>query len=251
MQPARVLLLEDDPGVRRFVQMALAGLQVALVPCATLAQARQALSLPGPGGVQLLLMDLTLPDGCALELLHWLHQGGAPPPGALPRAVVFSGGVDAAMQRQLQALGVWRVLHKPAPVGALLACVSEALAGLVPMAAPMAAPAPVLPRPDPVTGFFGGNRALYDAYRLACLAQFPQDLGAGDEAARAGDAQALRRVAHNLKAALTLLGEAPAAQQARRTEGQAEAAALEPMRQGWQQLRALVQALLAAAPGPG
>lgn len=237
MPPPRVLLLEDDPAVRLFVQMALEPLSVELLPCATLAQARQALADPA---VRLVFTDLTLPDGSGLELLRWLQErAGAS--GVACRAVVFSGGIDPAMERQLQALQVWRVLHKPASVGSLMACVSEALAA----DAQAAPPAGDVPRSDPVAEFFGGNRALYDAYRAACLAQFPKDLGDGDQAARAGDAQALRRVAHNLKSVLTMLGEASAAQQARGTEDAAASGADESMRQGWHRLRGQVQALLA------
>lgn len=85
--------------------------------------------------------------------------------------------------------------------------------------------------------FFGGNRALYEAYRQACLARFPQDVIEGDQAVAAQDAQALRRVAHNLKSVLTMLGEAQAAQCARSNEEWAAAGDLEPMQLGWQQLR--------------
>ena len=221
-----------------FVQMALEPLAVDLLPCATLAEARQALA---DTSIRLVFTDLTLPDGSGLDLLQWL-QARAQPPGAACRTVVFSGGIDPVMERQLQALQVWRVLHKPASVGSLMACVSDALAADAQAAPPVGAS----PRHDPVAEFFGGNRPLYDAYRAACLIQFPKDLGEGDRAAQAGDAQALRRVAHNLKSVLTMLGEAVAAQQARDTEELAASGAIEAMGEGWRQLRVLVQELLAA-----
>lgn len=239
----RVLLLEDDPAVRRFVQLALDALPVDLVPCATLAEARDALSA---AAAPLVLTDLNLPDGGGLELLEWLR---ARPPGAACRTVVFSGGVDPAMQRTLEALQVWRVLHKPASVGRLVACVSDALDSLA-TAVPQGPSAAVADHVDPVTAFFGGHRGLYEAYRAACLAQFPQDLGDGDRAAGAGDAQALRRVAHNLKSVMLMLGSAQAAHQARVTEEAAAQGAQEPMRQGWLRLRAQVQGLLAGEAAP-
>lgn len=240
VQPERVLLLEDDPGVRLFVQMALEPLGVDLVQCATLAQARQAL---GACCARLVLTDLALPDGSGLELLQWLHDH-ARQPGAVCRTVVFSGGIDPAMERKLQALQVWRVLHKPASVGSLMACVSEALA----VQAQSTQSATALSPGDPVAEFFGGNRPLYDVYRAQCLAQFPKDLNAGDLAARAGDAQALRHVAHNLKSVLAMLGEAPAAQYARATEqAAAQGAYGVSLQASWQPLRAGVQALLTGA----
>ena len=240
MPLARVLLLEDDPAVRRFVQLVLETLSIDLLRCATLAEARQQLA---SAPVQLVLMDLTLPDGSGLELLDVLPVGA---PDAVCRTVVFSGGVDSALQRQLQARGVWRVLHKPASVGHLLACVTDALASL-PQVAEAVPPSPAETCVDPVDGFFGGNRSLYDAYRKTCLEQFPKDLEEGDRAADGGDAQALRRVAHNLKSVLALLGEAQAAEQARSTEEFSALGALESMRQGWQLLRSILQGLLAAA----
>lgn len=163
MPALRVLLLEDDAALRLFVEMALEPLPVQLVPCATLAQARQALA---DAAVQLVMTDLALPDGSGLELLQWLAER-ARSTGVPCRTVVFSGGIDPAMEQQLQALQVWRVLHKPASVGSLMACVSDALAADAP-------PAQVAPPADPVRTFFDGNRSMYEAYRAASLAQFPK-----------------------------------------------------------------------------
>jgi DNA-binding NtrC family response regulator len=228
----RVLLVEDDPLVRRFVQMALDPLGVSLVQCATLAEAKQALTTEV---APLVLTDLTLPDGSGLDLLGWM-QASLSLQGAACRTVVFSGGIDPATQRRLESLNVWRVLHKPASVGALMACVSETLASPSGEEPAALAVAPLVSA-DPVAEFFGGNRALYEAYRQACLARFPQDVIEGDLAVAAQDAQALRRVAHNLKSVLTMLGEAQAAQCARSNEEWAAAGDLEPMQLGWQQLR--------------
>lgn len=230
MTQPRVLLVEDDPLVRRFVQMALDPLGVNLVQCATLAEAKQVLTTEV---AQLVLMDLTLPDGSGLDLLVWM-QTSLSPQGAACRTVVFSGGVDPAKQRRLESLNVWRVLHKPASVGALMACVSEALASPSGEEPAALAVAP-LERTDPVAEFFGGNRALFEAYRQACLARFPQDVIEGDLAVQ--DARALRRVAHNLKSVLMMLGEAQAAQCARSTEEWAAGGDLESMQLEWQQLR--------------
>ena len=175
MTQPRVLLVEDDPSVRRFVQMALDPLGVNLVPCATLAEAKQALTTEV---APLVLTDLTLPDG------------------------------------------------------ALMACVSETLVSLD-LGAQADSAVVTVAQHNPVAEFFGGNRALYEAYRQACLARFPQDVMEGDLAVAAQDAQALRRVAHNLKSVLTMLGEAPAAQCARSTEEWAAGGDSDLMQQGW------------------
>lgn len=233
MTARRVLLVEDDPHVQRFVRMALEPLEIDLVPCATLAQARQALDA---AFAPVVLTDLTLPDGSGLELLAWMQtQPGLAP--AQCRTLVFSGGIDPATQRQLEVLQVWRLLHKPGSVGALMAAVSEALDSVAATAAEGGAP---VQRPDPVAEFFAGNAALYSAYRQTCLARFPDDVAAGDQAAAAADCAALRRVAHNLKSVLTLLGEAEAARLARTAEEQASAGAAQAAVQTWQRLRACV-----------
>jgi DNA-binding response OmpR family regulator len=239
----RILLLEDDPALRLFVQLVLKPLSVDVVACSTLAEARQALE---DDSVQLVFTDLTLPDGSGLDLLQWL-QARTQPSDTTYRAVVFSGGVNVEMDPKLKALQVWRVLHKPASVGSLMACVADALASLV-TAVSTAAPAIEGLWSDPEAEFFGGNRALYDAYRAASLAQFPHDLDDADLAARTGDAQTLRRVAHNVKSVLTMLGDISAAQQARVVE---EAAARgddsETLYAAWRLLRSQMQDHMAKA----
>lgn len=239
----RVLLLEDDPAVRRFVALALEPLPLQLLPCGTLAEARALLEHTP---VQLVLMDLMLPDGSGQELLPSLHT----PDNAACRIVVFSGGVDdAALRRQLQSQGAWRVLAKPVGVGLLFDTVREALQGTL-QADPLAADLPTAPAPeaqpqDPVMAFFGGDHGLYQAYLASCLAQFGNDLAQGDAAARAHDAPALQRVAHSLKSVLTMLGQPHAAQEAREIEAHAAAGATEAMRNGWQRLRQQLRAFMA------
>ena len=231
----RVLLVEDDLNVQRFVRMALDPLDIDFVPCGTLAQARQALEA-APAAV--VLTDLTLPDGSGLDLLAWMQARPDGAQGAC-RTVVFSGGIDAATQRQLDTLQVWRVLHKPGSVGALMACVADALDSVAAAPAEAHAEAGAEPAhsPDPVVEFFAGNTALYNAYRQTCLARLPEDLAAGDRAAALADCAALRHVAHNLKSVLTLLGEAEAAQRARATEEQAAAGASAAAVLAWRRLR--------------
>jgi DNA-binding response OmpR family regulator len=71
----RILLLEDDPALRLFVQLVLKPLSVDVVACSTLAEARQALE---DDSVQLVFTDLTLPDGSGLDLLQWLQARTQP-----------------------------------------------------------------------------------------------------------------------------------------------------------------------------
>ncbi len=231
--PPCVLLLEDDPSIQRFVQLALEELPLQLHCCASMAQARDLLrTLP----VQLLLSDLHLPDGSGLALCQELQATASRP---APLIVVFSGGIDTLLEQQLRRSGVWQVLHKPVPLGQLVQCVEHALSGPLPSSPPdshTAAPT------DPVHAFFNGNQALFTAYRATCLQQFPRDLLAGDQAAHQSDYAALRHLGHSLKSVLSILGHPLPAQLARTLEEQAgadspEAARRRPMRRAARRCR--------------
>lgn len=93
---------------------------------------------------------------------------------------------------------------------------------------------------------FGGDAALYRAFRASCLPQFRRDAAAGDAALRAGDAAALRRLAHSLKSVLASLGEAPPSALAAHLEQAGAAGDLPACTAGWPPLR---QALLHLADG--
>jgi DNA-binding response OmpR family regulator len=255
---ARVLLVEDDASIRRYVRMALEELPIELVEAATLEQARAEL---GAAQVALLLTDLMLPDGHGTELLAAA--------GAATRRVVFSAGVDGRMRERLDALGVHAVLEKPVSLPALLACVESALAELAPGAAadergapafaasPASASASAAAAASPVAAdpadvevrraielHFGGDASLYAAFRAAALGQFEADVQAAEAALAAADVASLRRVAHNLKSALRLLGHDAPSELARRLEAlAADGAAAARLAAAWQPLGEAVRRL--------
>lgn len=68
---------------------------------------------------------------------------------------------------------------------------------------------------------FDGDAALYRSFANECEDQFKLDAAAGDRACASGDLIALRRLAHNLKAALRMLGHASASALASELEEQA------------------------------
>lgn len=222
MDAPRVLLVEDDASIRRFVAMALEDLPIALVQADSLAQARERLA---EAPVALMLTDLMLPDGDGLDLL----DGPDRPHG---RAIVLSAGVSPAQRTRALALGVWRVLDKPVSLADLLGAVEAALADAPadpacasgpPVGAP-AGTAAALDEAGAIARHFGGQAALYHAFRRACVAQFHADCTEGDDAVAAGDAARLRRLAHSLKSVLTLLGADALAREAAAIEAQAAGA---------------------------
>jgi len=215
----RLLLIEDDSAIARFVELALEELPgehadapaVEMQVVRTLAGAREALAA---GGWSLVISDLMLPDGSAETLLA---EGLALAAGA-PPWVVFSAGLHEDREAALAARGVARTLRKPVPLDELLATIAELLGG-----APGGAPA--AGEGGPVQSHFGGDRQLYETFRAGCLQRFADDLADGEAAAAGADAAALQRIAHGLKAVLELIGEPALAAQARALE-----AAVEP---GW------------------
>ncbi|MBT9501462.1 MAG: response regulator [Burkholderiaceae bacterium] len=228
----RVLLIEDDPSLQRFVQLALEDLPIELLSCTTVDQALLALQ---HAPVALLLTDLMLPGRSGLDLLQQLQR--EPALRADARLAVFSAGLLPAVRLQLQALDVWRMLAKPCSIAELEACVRDALG---------AAPTATEPRSDvaaPVASHFGGNRALYEAFRASCLPQFLIDVQTGDTACEQGDAQAMRRLAHSLKSVLLTLGQPQAAEQAGALEDRSEQADWTAARPLWQALRQQLQAM--------
>lgn len=240
MNRPRVLLVDDDPSIRRFVALALEDLDIELSEAGSVREARERLA--GGAPFALIVTDLMMPGETGLDLLQHLADHPAQRGGA--RLAVFSAGLNAAMQARLAGFDVWRQLSKPISVLELEDCVREAV-GVAPGGAGSARHAAGT-TPDDGLGaaaedaihrHFAGDRALFLAYRASCIAQFEADIRAGDAALAQADMPALRRLAHSLKSVLATLGEAHGSTVARQLEDTAarsEAVASVPL---WQSLR--------------
>ncbi len=104
---SRVLLVEDNPITQKLVHFALdrAGFEVRLAPDA--ATARGELTA---GGVDLVLLDLVLPDGDGFSLAEWIR---ADPARADLSLLAFTGLVSAADEARISAVGFDDVVIKP------------------------------------------------------------------------------------------------------------------------------------------
>lgn len=225
----RVLLVEDDTSLQRFVAMALEDEAVRLQACTSVDEALLALAAQG---FDLVITDLMMPGRSGHDLLAALQQ--RPALRGAARLAVFSAGLNATVRQQLEGLGVSRFLSKPCSLADLRACVSDLRT---------TGPAPAAPSPHraAIDTYFGGNGALYQAYLARCREQFPLDLASGHEACARGDTHALRLLAHSLKSVLQTLGHADASDIARRLEEDARAAhaagAMDArVRDGWARL---------------
>jgi DNA-binding response OmpR family regulator len=231
----RVLVIEDDASIRRFIELALEEEPIELVQAESVAQGLAALR--GRGPFRLVMTDLMLPDGSGQQLLQALQGDAALRAGA--RVAVFSAGLSAETRQQLAGLGVDEVIAKPAGVAQLLTCVQRALD-----AGPAEAPVPTAdPEALAVDLYFAGNRPLYETYRDSCRQQFALDRQAGDAAVQAADWQALRRLAHSLKSVLQTLGHDADGATARTLEADTDAGRHEAARAGWQRLGAALDRL--------
>jgi CheY-like chemotaxis protein/HPt (histidine-containing phosphotransfer) domain-containing protein len=246
----RVVVVDDDASIRRFVAMALEDLPVEPVSCADAAAARAALQA---GPAVLVLADLMMPGESGLDLLAALAAD--PVLRGPARLAVFSAGVDAEARQALQSCGVWRELSKPVGLQALQDCVLDALAAAaaVPPADARSAAAPLARPASPgaalrdadsqaaIERLFGGDVALYDLFRAQAMAHFPADLAALETARAAADAPAIRRQAHSLKSVLATLGDAQGSAIASQLEQAAHAGDLRGCGAVWPALRLHLQ----------
>ena len=246
MKPAprpRIVCVDDDPSIRRFVGLVLEDLPVEVLTCAEAAAARELLR---QGPVALLITDLMMPGESGFELLASLVADPALRAGAL--LAVFSAGLNATTRARLEGLDVWRELDKPVSVLELEDCVMQALAhaaGPRPMATTAPAPAPATaPATESTAAFsdverhairelFGGDAGLYGAFRDQALQQFVLDRQALAAALQAADWPAVHRQAHSLKGALATLGDAQGRALALALENAAAAPDIAACQQAW------------------
>lgn len=251
MNGPRVLLVDDDASIRRFVELALEDLPIEFVACASVREAVAALQ---DRPAALLITDLMMPGETGLDLLEML--AASPALAGHARVAVFSAGLNAAMQSQLARFDIWRSLSKPISVMELEACVREACGDAVapPPAqtteasaaagiegVPAASLSPL--ERAAVSDHFAGELALFLTFRAACLQQFHADVAAGDAAVATGDAQALRRLAHSLKTVLATLGHPVLSARSAQLEELANAGDWPPARIAWRELSGAMRAL--------
>lgn len=241
-----VLLVEDDPSVARFVEMALDRLPVTVQvrPCV-----ESAIAWLLAHRAVLVITDLMMPGESGADLLRRLQATPALAAGA--RVVVLSAGLDQAVRSELLACGAWRTLDKPVAVSALEGCVREALAGCLPDPVPEAsAPGAGTPQDEAssdaarqaIREYFCGDSAMFHQYRSACLAQFLRDAEEGDRAVECCNLPALRRLGHSLASVLRTLGRPDDALVARQVEQAALQGRPDALRGLWNHLRARLTA---------
>jgi two-component system nitrogen regulation response regulator NtrX len=121
MTSERILVVDDEPDIRRLVQEILEDEQYNVVTAKDAASAREAYSNEHP---DLVLLDIWMPDTDGISLLkEWSRTGTLVP------VVIMSGHgtVDTAVEAT--RLGAFDFIEKPLSMGKLLATVGRALQG--------------------------------------------------------------------------------------------------------------------------
>jgi len=118
--PCRVLVVDDEPIVRTQLRrsLELRGFVVTEAP-----DGRSALGLAREGQVDLVVLDMTMPDLDGAEVLRELRSRGC----TLP-VVLASGYIDAASERRLEPGSFQAFLRKPYGIADLLEAIERARA---------------------------------------------------------------------------------------------------------------------------
>lgn len=111
-----ILLVEDEPRLRRTLAKSLEGRAFAVEEATTAAEAvSAALSTP----FDLMLLDVNLPDATGWDVLRELRSAGR----VIPVVVLTAVSPNPARLREFRPFGV---LHKPFPIDALLRLIRAA-----------------------------------------------------------------------------------------------------------------------------
>jgi DNA-binding response OmpR family regulator len=111
--PARILIVEDSPLITDALSVLFtsAGYEVDVA-----ASVAEAIERGAAAPVDVMLLDLTLPDGNGLEVLDALRSRSA-----LPRSTLaMTGHNDTGSRRRCLEEGCAEVLLKPVPIAELL-----------------------------------------------------------------------------------------------------------------------------------
>ncbi|MFT4242117.1 MAG: response regulator transcription factor [Acidovorax sp.] len=129
-QPWHVLIVEDDPQTRDFFAASVQGCaQLALAGClGTVAEARDWLDARAPQGLDVLLVDLGLPDGSGLDAIahaRYTHPGCEP-------LVISMFGDEESVLASIEA-GALGYIHKDATPENIADTVLQMKAGASPI----------------------------------------------------------------------------------------------------------------------
>lgn len=203
----RLLLVEDEPASRLFLQTAASALPARVDTASRLSEAYE---LAKRNDYALWMIDANLPDGDGGALLRRLREHGLPTP-----AIAHTAACDDAERQRLIGQGFVDVAIKPLSAAAWQNAIRAALderpaRDLAPAPADRDAQDAQVPVWDDAaaTRALGGNPTHVGALRDLFLAELPAAREQVVGAARGGDLTGLRAALHKLRASAGFVGAA-------------------------------------------
>lgn len=203
MKP-RILLVEDDPTSRVFLQAATESLPAQVETAGSVADA---LAIATCVSCALWLIDAQLPDGSGASLLRQLRGQGLHTP-----AIAHTASHERAAHEALLASGFAATIAKPLPTADWQAAIRQVLGGRGPLPPERAAPATAdrgeAPAWDEAHALaaLGGDAAHVSALRALFLAELPSTRDAVVSAALRGDVAGMCDQLHRLRAGCGFVG---------------------------------------------
>ncbi len=149
----RLLVVDDEPDLRTLYELSLVREGYDVECAGTVEEAWALLQQRGPGGYQLLITDMRLPDGTGLDLLRRIEDAGRGEKGIV---ITAYGSPENAVEA-LKA-GAYDYLTKPVDLRQFRAVVASALGR--PAAVQGKPAAHLAPRPSVAAPMAGGHPAL-------------------------------------------------------------------------------------------
>ncbi len=160
----RLLVVDDEPDLRTLYELTLLREGYDVESAGSVGEGWALLEERGPGGYQLLITDMRLPDGTGLDLLHRLEQAGRP-----EKAVVITAYGSPENAVEALKAGAYDYLTKPVDLRQFRAVVASAL-GRTPAATAAAAPrapaVPAAPRRPALQRLLGDSAAMQQVRSL-------------------------------------------------------------------------------------
>jgi two-component system response regulator PilR (NtrC family) len=157
----RLLVVDDEPDLRTLYELTLLREGYDVESAGSVAEGWVLLQERGPGGFQLLITDMRLPDGSGLDLLHRLDEAGRP-----ERAVVITAYGSPENAVEALKAGAYDYLTKPVDLRQFRAVVASALGRLPSAAAGRSAAPRSVPRRPAVQRLLGDSMAMQQVRSL-------------------------------------------------------------------------------------
>jgi two-component system, NtrC family, response regulator PilR len=163
----RLLVVDDEPDLRTLYELTLLREGYDVESAGSVEEGWALLSQQGPGGYQLLITDMRLPDGSGLDLLRRLEDSGR-----TEKAVVITAYGSPENAVEALKAGAYDYLTKPVDLRQFRAVVASALGRTPTPAAPSPSPAsPAAPsrnsaRRNALERVLGGSPAMQQVRAL-------------------------------------------------------------------------------------